>query len=73
MGFRSGEFSGQSSTPTPWSYNQLLVLLPVWAGAKSCWKKKSVYDLHVQPIMPPHHEIQGLLQQDVIMITTLKK
>ncbi len=25
MGFRSGEFAGQSSTPTPWSFNQLLV------------------------------------------------
>ncbi len=40
MGFRSGEFAGQSSTPTP-SFNQLLVLLAVWAGAKSCWKMKS--------------------------------
>ncbi len=41
MGFRSGEFAGQSSTPTPWSFNQLLLLLAVWAGAKSCWKMKS--------------------------------
>ncbi len=41
MGFRSGEFAGQSSTSTPWSFNQLLVLLAVWAGAKSCWKMKS--------------------------------
>ncbi len=41
MGFRSGEFAGQSSTLTPWSFNQLLVLLAVWAGAKSCWKMKS--------------------------------
>ncbi len=40
-GFRSGEFAGQSSTPTPWSFNQFLVLLAVWAGAKSCWKNKS--------------------------------
>ncbi len=39
--FRSGEFAGQSSTPTPCSFNQLLVLLAVWAGAKSCWKMKS--------------------------------
>ncbi len=39
--FRSGEFSGQSSTVTPWSLNQLLVPLAVWAGAKSCWKMKS--------------------------------
>ncbi len=36
MGFRSGEFADQSSTVTPWSLNQLLVLLAVWAGAKSC-------------------------------------
>ncbi len=41
LGFRSGEFAGQSSTPTPWSFNQLLVLLAVWAGAKSCCKMKS--------------------------------
>ncbi len=39
--FRSDEFAGQSITPTPWSFNQLLVLLAVWAGAKSCWKMKS--------------------------------
>uniref|UniRef100_A0A9J7YG74 Carboxypeptidase B n=1 Tax=Cyprinus carpio carpio TaxID=630221 RepID=A0A9J7YG74_CYPCA len=32
---------GQSSTPTPWSFNQLLVLLAVWESAKSCWKMKS--------------------------------
>ncbi len=36
LGFRSGEFAGQSSTPTPWSFKQLVVFLPVWAGAKSC-------------------------------------
>ncbi len=35
MGFRSGEFAGQSSTVTPWSLKQLLVPLAVWAGAKS--------------------------------------
>ncbi len=29
---RSGEFAGLSSTPTPWSFNQLLVLLAVWVG-----------------------------------------
>ncbi len=29
MGFRSGELAGQSSTPTPWSFNQFLVLLAV--------------------------------------------
>ncbi len=38
---RSGEFAGQSSTVTPWSFNQLLMLLAVWAVAKSCWKMKS--------------------------------
>ncbi len=41
LGLRSGEFAGQSSTPTLWSFNQLLVLLAVWAGAKSCLKMKS--------------------------------
>ncbi len=41
MGFRSGVFAGQSSMLTPWSFNQLLVLLSVRAGAKSCWKMKS--------------------------------
>ncbi len=41
MGFRSGEFAEQSSTPTPWSFNQLLVILAVWTGATSCWKMKS--------------------------------
>ncbi len=41
IGFRYGEFAGQSSTPTPWSFNQLLVILAVYAGAKSCWKMKS--------------------------------
>ncbi len=39
MGFRSGEFAGQSSTVTPWSLNQLLVPLAVWAGAKGKWNK----------------------------------
>ncbi len=41
MGFRSGEFAGQANTPTPWAFSQLLGLLAVWAGAKSCWKMKS--------------------------------
>ncbi len=41
MGFRSGEVAGQSSTVTPWSLNQILVPLAVWAGVKSCWKIKS--------------------------------
>ncbi len=37
MRFRSGEFSGQSSTVTPSSLNQILAL---WAGAKTRWKMK---------------------------------
>ncbi len=41
MAFSSGEFAGQSSSPTPWLFNQVLVLLAEWAGAKSCWKMKS--------------------------------
>ena len=41
MGFSSGEFAGQSSTVIPWSLDQVLVLLAVWAGAKSYWKMKS--------------------------------
>ncbi len=32
MGFRSGEFAGQSNTVTPWSLNQLFVPLAEWAG-----------------------------------------
>ncbi len=34
LGFRSGEFAGQSSTVTPWSLNQLLVPLAVRTGPK---------------------------------------
>ena len=30
--------SGQSSTVTLWSLNQLLVRLAEWEGAKACWK-----------------------------------
>ncbi len=30
-----------SQHTNPWSFNQHLVLLAVWAGAKSCWKMKS--------------------------------
>ncbi len=43
IGFRSGEFAGQSSTVTPCSLNQFLVPLAVWTGAKSCWKMKSAF------------------------------
>ncbi len=30
-----------SQAHNTWSFNQLLVLLAVWAGAKSCWKIQS--------------------------------
>ncbi len=45
--FRSGEFAGQSTTSTPWAFNQLLVLLAAWAGAKSFLVKK-ILDKRVQ-------------------------
>ncbi len=45
MGLRSGEFAGQSSTVTPWSLNQLLVPLAVWAWKqhlhKACQQKEA--------------------------------
>ncbi len=60
MGFRSGEFAGQSSTPTPWSFNQLLVLLAVWTGAKSCWKNEiSIFKKLVS--RRKHEVLQNLL------------
>lgn len=43
MGFRSGELAGKSSTVMAWASNQVLVLLAVWAGARSYWKMKSPY------------------------------
>ncbi len=39
MGFRLGEFAGQSSTVTPWSLNQLLLPLAVWAGTAGKWNQ----------------------------------
>ncbi len=41
MGFRSGEFAGQSSTPTPWSFNQLLVVLQCGQVPNPAGKMKS--------------------------------
>ncbi len=38
MGLMSGEFAGQLRTGIPWSLNQILVVLALCAGAKSCWK-----------------------------------
>ncbi len=37
MGFRSGEFAGQSSTVTPWSFNQLLVLFLKTSECGDSW------------------------------------
>lgn len=34
MGIRSGQLTGQSGTVTPWSVNQLLVVLSLWTGTK---------------------------------------
>ncbi len=34
-------FSGDQVWWVCWSFNQLLVLLAIWPGAKSCWKMKS--------------------------------
>ncbi len=39
MGFRSGEFAGQSSAVTPWSLDQLLVPLAVWASHAGKWNQ----------------------------------
>ncbi len=55
MAFRSGEFAGQSSTVTPWSLNQLLVPLAVWAGAKSCWKMKSASPFSIKLVSRRKH------------------
>ena len=41
MGFRSSELADQSSTVMAWASNLVLVLLAVWARARSCWKMKS--------------------------------
>ncbi len=57
---RSGEFAGQSSTVTPWPFNQLLVLLAVWAGAKSCWKMKSA-SLNSWSAERKHEVLQNVL------------
>ncbi len=55
MEFRSGEFAGQSSTVTPWSLNQLLVPLAVWAGAKSCWKNE--ISISIKLVSRKKHEV----------------
>ncbi len=55
MGFRSGEFAGKLSTVTPWSLNQLLVPLAVWAGAKSCWKNE--ISISIKLVSRRKHEV----------------
>ncbi len=38
MRFRSGQFAGSQAHPTPWSFNQLLVLFGSVGRCKSCWE-----------------------------------
>lgn len=38
MGLKSGEFAGQLETGMPWSLNQVLLVLALCSGVKSCWK-----------------------------------
>ena len=45
---RSGKLASQSSTVMPWSANQVLVVLAQWAGAKSCWKRKSASSYRIE-------------------------
>ncbi len=59
MGFRSGEFAGQSSTVTPWSLNQLLVPL-AWSALKFpgrwlrwLWTSENTVDQHQQMTWQP--------------------
>ncbi len=63
MGFRSSEFAGQSSTPTPWSFNQRLVLLAVWAG-ELIYKltgefQVAYWNTSVQPLFLPHGKLDN--------------
>ncbi len=41
MGFRSGEFAGQSSTPTPWSFNQTFGAFGSWGRCQILLEMKS--------------------------------
>ncbi len=68
MGFRSDEFAVQSSTPTPWSFNQLLVLLAVWAGAKSCWK---IHQATVISMSPVRLVVAAVSQQYIVIFSVL--
>ncbi len=61
MGFRSGEFAGQSSTSISWSFNQLLVLLALWAGAKSCWNENEISIFKKLVSRRKHEELQNVL------------
>jgi len=37
IGFKSGEFAGQSIIRILFFFNQSLVIFAVWIGALSCW------------------------------------
>ena len=71
MGFRSGELAGQSSTVMAWASNQGLVLLAVWAGARSCWKMKSAppYSSSAEGIM----KCSKTFEQTVALTLDLRK
>ena len=45
---RSGELAGQSCTVIPWSANQWRVFFAIWAGAKSCWRRKSACPYRIE-------------------------
>ena len=40
VGLKSGQLAGQFSAVIPWSVQQLVVVLALWAGAKSSWRGK---------------------------------
>ncbi len=72
MGFRSGEFAGQSSTPTPWSFNQLLVLLAVWAGGnkRSPYQVLSTYRVKKELEVP--ELFSNLISLQILLLTENK-
>ncbi len=57
MGFRSGEFAGQSSTVTPWSLNQLLVPLAVWAGGRCQVLLENEISISIKLVSRRKHEV----------------
>ncbi len=64
MGFRSGEFSCQSSTPTPWSINQLQVVVLQNVLVNECsnvgFQKTQWTDTSRWHCIPNHHRLWKL-------------